>query len=217
MAVDQVIPPTWRRHTVPRCPSCKRGAVNALHRSCDGALYVDMATGRVHCTGCGRNWAFTNWKSYCRCGAVFKGGELWEGMKAEMGQAGEFSWLKVQGRRKGTLKTTMLGWSFCVGCGEERDVETGLLQTGLPGGGICEVCSQEAQERFTARYRFRYRSKKNCSWCDRGWTGPIYKVGIKKRLCWSCFWDIDRQVKMLAERERSKPRRKRRRKTSAEN
>jgi len=120
-------PTPWRKSLIPPCPICKQGPHVAKHRTCskermalpsfEGELAVNIETGEVFCSGCGKSYSFDGWTQFCDCGAVWQGGEIWQGMAAEIGRVGDVTWLKAAGATQGTLEITFFGWWFCLICG----------------------------------------------------------------------------------------------------
>jgi hypothetical protein len=187
------IPPTWRRKTLPPCPVCRQPTVHAWHHGCPsplgrleapgrGSTYIDIATGLVHCVLCNTAAPIEDWHSLCSCGAVFEGGEIWEGMAAEIGKVGDLQWARAAGIRRGTLEITFLGWWFCRGCHSERDHETGWLVKGKRAGALCLECHYRAAEAlgswFSGQTGFR-----TCRWCAK-----VRRVAVLKRanVCKAC-------------------------------
>ncbi len=120
--VRAVLPPNfsdakWRRVTWPGCPVCARGGsvchcarpafwLPAIPKAtwgrlpmslrCLGALYLDTETGMAHCEGCADKTPFSESVFGCYgCGATFRGGELWEGMEAELAMARTWPWMRA--------------------------------------------------------------------------------------------------------------------------
>lgn len=110
--------PKWRRLTWPGCPACQLPpqltvcgaaalwvppggelAAKWLPASmrCGGDLYLDTETGLVHCAGCDSRQALAETKYACSgsCGAVFEGGECWEGMKADLPAMRSWAWTRT--------------------------------------------------------------------------------------------------------------------------
>lgn len=139
----------WRVKLIPACPGCKCGAEPALHRDCpeewrrEPELYINIGNGHVRCSACGKDWPVENTTHFCTdCGAVYEGGEIWRGMAAEIGQAGNRAWLRAAGIRRGTPEITFLGWWYCRWCRRTFDRDTGdFLKTGeFAYGGLCDAC-----------------------------------------------------------------------------
>lgn len=184
-----LLPATWRRRVLPACPCCRRGPVWPFHWDCTrkqtGSLYIDMASGEVHCISCGCGWSFEQSKHYCNCGAVYIGGELWQGMEAELGRMGNVSWLKAAGIQRGNAATTLLGWSHCIACGNKEFTTLGMRR-----GGICWACWAKAKKRLDARFSLAWRCD-TCSWCSQ-WSWHAVKIGTK-RICRHCLDTMGRE------------------------
>jgi hypothetical protein len=162
------IPPTWRRALFPRCPNCGEGGGQALHINCgkedQAELYIDIATGYLHCIACGHESGLEGWRNHCTC-AVWEGGEIWQGMAAEVGRMGDLSWLKAAGVRRGTPEISFLGWSFCLGCQRHFEMKNrtsshrnaqGRDMPGLPRSGekaACGVVQESARSLQLVRLR----------------------------------------------------------------
>jgi hypothetical protein len=187
------IPPTWRPALFPRCPNCGEGGGQAEHMGCGKEppdLYIDINTGHLHCIGCGHESGLERWRNHCTCGAVWDGGEIWQGMAAEVGSMGDLAWLKAAGVRRGTLETTFLGWFSCLGCGRRFDKKAEYLRTGTRKGGICPDCHDEAKKQHAAWFR---KVPEACSWCGYGASASTSRVRVGHAyICRSCTEEISR-------------------------
>jgi hypothetical protein len=198
-----VDPPDMAARSVSPCPSCGASAGKAQHKSCriggQADLYIDIATGHKHCIACGRELGLESWTNHCtRCGAVWEGGEIWQGMAAEVGSMGDLAWLKAAGVRRGTPEITFLGWSSCLGCQRRFERKAGLL-LGIGNGGICTDCHDTAKKRHAARFRFR-AVPDFCNWCGYGASARTRRVRVgKAHICRSCTEEIS-QMRSVAGR-----------------
>ncbi len=120
--VRAVLPPNfndmkWRRVTWPGCPACLRAAapcccarekfwlpplpdmiVAALppQLRCNGEIRLDIETGVTICVDCGAALPFSESVFVCApgCGAIFNGGELWQGMSNDLAAARQWPWMR---------------------------------------------------------------------------------------------------------------------------
>jgi len=188
---------TWRRKVHPGCPGCGAPPMNAYHWDCPAflppqrrllaLLWIALETGTVRCDGCKESWPFEITMHHCRCGLVFTGGEIWEGMAAEIGNLGNHSWVRAAGIKRGAAHTTAKGWWFCLACQQNFRKETGLLRSGSDKGGLCETCRAQALRRFRWRIALAiWGGAGVCSWCGQRRDGDrIVTIG-KARLCKLC-------------------------------
>src|SRR6185436_18605532 len=67
----------------PRCPRCQQSWATNNHRGCreNGELDLDPDAKRVHCKGCGREWAVWDSRFYCNCGHEFSADDVEEALR----------------------------------------------------------------------------------------------------------------------------------------
>lgn len=189
------LPATWRRKLFPPCPSCRSSGGWAEHRNCPDTvahkagrsnLYIDIATGETICLACGQKWGLEDTRHYHKCGAVFDGGEIWQGMAAELGRIGNARWLAAAGIKRGSLDTKMRGWWFCLGCGREASKHMVVFPMGTRRGGCCYGCHLKAESALSSFLRLR-GSPDFCSWCGASKVNRKKIVRIRKaNMCDQC-------------------------------
>jgi hypothetical protein len=190
--------PEWRRNIIPACPVCGRAADVAIHkRGCgNGEWWIDLETGNTQCGGCGEKASVETMRHFCDCGAVYEGGELWQGMAAEIVDIGELHWFRAAGIRRGDLTTRFLGWSECTACGaktEGMEYYFGMWPLfslwEIKRGGLCDKCKEKARKRLAAWWS-PWISDKECRWCG-GYGGEVRIVRVGRvRICRTCFHHI---------------------------
>lgn len=60
----------------PRCNNCGEQSKQAIHRNCDGKLYISPYSNIVHCSKCGHEWNVWDSTYYCSCGHVFQSKDI---------------------------------------------------------------------------------------------------------------------------------------------
>ena len=155
-------------------------------------LYIDITTGRKHCIGCGHELGLESWTHHCtRCGGVWEGGEIWQGMAAEAGRMGDLAWLKAAGVRRGTLETTFLGWSSCLGCRWRFDKKPDIFSQERAKAGSARIATIEAKKQHAAWFR---KVPETCSWCGYGASDRTSRVRVGTAyICRSCTEEISRK------------------------
>lgn len=123
----------WRRVTWPGCPACQhplglaycarpvfwmqvlpaplwKFTPGPLH--CDGDIYLDIETGLTVCSACDAVQAFADSSFMCNrgCGALFRGGELWQGMTDDIVSARRRPWMHSMKARV-TQEIVDCGWA----------------------------------------------------------------------------------------------------------
>lgn len=114
----------WRTVTWPGCPACGLPAQQAgcgrqawwmpplpnmivgkmlpAWLRCLGEWRLDVDTGVIHCKRCGMSDPFADTQFLCpECGAMFEGGEMWEGMSADVTGTGRRPWMQSLKSRNG--------------------------------------------------------------------------------------------------------------------
>jgi hypothetical protein len=194
--------PTWRRNILPACPVCGRAACPSLHnRGCNSKnpeWWLDLETGNTQCSGCGQQGSVESMRHFCDCGAVYEGGEVWEGMAAEIVNIGDLHWFRAAGIRRGDLNTRFLGWSECAACGAKTQgseyyvaifalVPSWLLPWEIKKpAGLCGKCADKARKRLTARWS-PWISARDCRWCEAHGAARVVRIG-RVRICRVCLY-----------------------------
>lgn len=151
--------------------------------------WIDLETGTNICESCGAKWSIETVRNYCHCGAIFKGGELWVGMRKEMQQYSNIAWMRELILTKGTEETWIIGTSQCSFCGrwergtgptDERHVDK-VFSFSLKGA-ICDKCVRK----YT-RSKFNDDIDATCTFCDRKGVRGIFKG--KTCICHDCLAD----------------------------
>lgn len=106
---------TWRRKIVPSCPHCGHPAGPSFHldplpngETCNGEMYLDIESGRTICRNCLFEKSVEGMSHHCDCGCVWTGGEVWQGMRTDLGRMGNRAWLRQIGIVKGTMEVTII-------------------------------------------------------------------------------------------------------------
>ncbi len=104
----------WRKKTVPPCPKCGNWTDHVGHLDCpyNGEMQIDILSGMVKCDGCGAICGLEKIEHYCSCGAVYEGGEIWEGMHREMGRVQNLAWFQRLYARRGTMQVRFLRYDL---------------------------------------------------------------------------------------------------------
>jgi hypothetical protein len=134
------------------------------------------------------------WRQFCGCGAVFTGGEMWEGMAAEAGHVGNLAWFRAAAGRRGTLETELLGWWFCLLCGARAE-KPPFIARGCPKGGFCDRCIETARARLTGKsplWRLA-AAWKTCSLCLAPARRPVARIAGNFYFCLQCLraWRLE--------------------------
>jgi len=190
----------WRQKLFPVCPACAAGSGIEQHRDCprywpgpgNPPLWIDITTGVVQCTNCEVTGTLDEITHFCECGTAFKGGEIWQGMAAEIGRVGNLAWARAAGLQHGIEKPVVVGWWFCLACGLRSEDRRFLLQGGTKAGGICRRCCAMARRRWRSWLPFRLDGKR-CSYCKGKWqeisdTGRVVAVNRAYVCEWCMIW-----------------------------
>lgn len=122
--------PIWRRKMIPECPKCGNEAGESCHRNCpngEGEVMIDILSGISVCQSCGEKNSVERWRHFCDCGAIYEGGEYWQGMAAEIAQIEDELEIQGIGIIKGKPLEIVGNWKD-----EDEDEEES-------GGGLCVI------------------------------------------------------------------------------
>ena len=161
----------------PVCPNCRKGGSHASHARCkkssrfsnkDNRVWIDVEKGTKYCEGCKRSWDISISNKHCRCGAIFKGGELWAGMQEEIGQYQNLAWMQRLSLTKGSLETRMIGYDKCSFCGRWDKTRRPEFKPRArkvfisPNAGICNKCVTKYANKHS---KLRATINVTCSFC----------------------------------------------------
>lgn len=107
----------YRKYLIPKCPMCGKGVSPASHLNCNRTiqketLWIDISTGKIICDSCHFQKDLTTTENLCSCGAIFRGGYLWQELGFEYGKVINFEWFRALEISKGSLKTKFVRWAF---------------------------------------------------------------------------------------------------------
>jgi hypothetical protein len=169
-------------------------------RKDDAEMYIDIASGVLHCVGCGIESEYLDWEHHChRCGGVYEGGEIWQGMASETVRMDDVVWFQASGIQRGSLETTFLGWSSCRACRKFWNYDIGYLKSGTSGGGLCESCHDIGRKKMRSWFTLKGRVS-CCNWCGKcgGSNRKVVAVVGGTYICRECCDWVGSQRQMLA-------------------
>lgn len=112
----------YRKYLIPKCPMCGKESTFAFHLKCKRksseskfqheTLWINLLTGLIECEGCDYKKDISNIENLCTCGAIFSGGQLWEGMFTEISIVEDFAWFKLLKISKGSITPRFIRWAF---------------------------------------------------------------------------------------------------------